>query len=86
MISAARSHHPTDRHRAWRRQALFPLCLCLLMTVCARPADYGRMDRELNRRQPPDKVLAAAGVRPCLVVGEAGAAGAAPSRSPGGLR
>jgi SAM-dependent methyltransferase len=31
------------------------------------------LDRELNRRQPPDKVLTAAGVRPGMVVGEVGA-------------
>jgi ubiquinone/menaquinone biosynthesis C-methylase UbiE len=73
MISAARSSRPTGWHRTWHRPALVPLCLCLWMTVCAWPAAYGELDRELNRRQPPDKVLAAAGVRPGMVVGEVGA-------------
>ena len=45
----------------------------MVLAACARPAAYGELDKELNRRQPPDQVLAAAGVRPGQVVGEVGA-------------
>ena len=58
---------------ASRRQGLVLVFLSVVLAGCARPAAYGELDKELNRRQPPDKVLAAAGVRPGLVVGEVGA-------------
>jgi len=58
---------------ASRRQGLVLVFLSVVLAGCARPAAYGELDKELNRRQPPDKVLAAAGVRPGQVVGEVGA-------------
>jgi ubiquinone/menaquinone biosynthesis C-methylase UbiE len=58
---------------ASRRQGLVLVFLSVVLAGCARPAAYGELDKELNRRQPPDKVLAAARVRPGQVVGEVGA-------------
>ena len=54
---------------------------CLLMTGFAFPAQqhiyhWDRIDEKpLNRRQPPEKVMDALGVKPGMMVGEVGAGG-----------
>jgi ubiquinone/menaquinone biosynthesis C-methylase UbiE len=60
-----------------RQRSIFPAIFCLLLFQAANAACQTGLEepgeRWTNNRQPPDKVLAAIGVQPGMVIGEVGA-------------
>lgn len=71
--TSSRSRSCRNRSSRFGRRSLALVFLLAGLAAGVRPAAYGELDKELNSRQPPDKVLAAAGVRPGMAVGEVGA-------------